>query len=155
MAARILVVDDQPAVVEMMAGVLRNRGYTVATALSGEQALAEVQAAPPDLVVSDILMPGMDGYELCRRLRAAPQTALLPVVLVTSVDAHQNERVRGLEAGADDFLSKPINWEELFARVGSLLRIKALQDELKEVNAQLEQRVREQVAQLQRLWRVK
>jgi class 3 adenylate cyclase len=114
-----------------------------------------VQAAPPDLVVSDILMPGMDGYELCRRLRAAPQTALLPVVLVTSVDAHQNERVRGLEAGADDFLSKPINWEELFARVGSLLRIKALQDELKEVNAQLEQRVREQVAQLQRLSRLK
>jgi class 3 adenylate cyclase len=79
----------------------------------------------------------------------------MPLVLVTSVDAHQNERVRGLEAGADDFLSKPVNWEELFARVGSLLRIKALQDELKDLNAKLEQRVRDQVSELQRLSRLK
>ena len=86
-------------------------------------------------MVSDILMPGMDGYELVRRLRAQPATALLPVILVTSLDA-QSERVKGIEAGADDFLAKPVNWEELFARVRSLLRVKALQDELKEVNAQ-------------------
>ena len=154
MAARILVVDDQRANVEMMAGVLEGRGYSVAMALDGEQALAQVRELRPDLVVSDILMPGMDGYEVCRRLRGAPETALLPVILVTSLDA-QNERIRGLEAGADDFLSKPVNWEELFARVRSLLRVKALQDELKEVNARLEQRVREQVAQLQRLSRLK
>ena len=151
---RILVVDDQRANAEMIAGVLRGRGYSVSTALDGHAALEQVREAPPDLVVSDILMPGMDGYELCRRLRGAPDTALLPLILVTSLDAH-NERIRGLEAGADDFLSKPVNWEELFARVGSLLRIKALQDELKEVNAKLEQRVREQVAQLQRLSRLK
>jgi adenylate cyclase len=154
MAARILVVDDQRANVEMLAGVLEGRGYSVAMALDGEQALAQVRELRPDLVVSDILMPGMDGYEVCRRLRGTPETALLPVILVTSLDA-QNERIRGLEAGADDFLSKPVNWEELFARVRSLLRVKALQDELKEMNARLEQRVREQVAQLQRLSRLK
>jgi class 3 adenylate cyclase len=154
MAARILVVDDQRANVEMMAGVLEGRGYAVTIAVDGGQALEQVRAACPDLVVSDILMPVVDGYELCRRLRGSPETALLPIILVTSLDA-QNERVKGLEAGADDFLSKPVNWEELFARVRSLLRIKALQDELKEVNAKLEQRVRDQVAQLQRLSRLK
>jgi class 3 adenylate cyclase len=105
-------------------------------------------------VVSDILMPCLDGYDLCRRLRSAPETALLPVILVTSLDA-QSERIKGLEAGADDFLSKPVNWEELFARVRSLLRVKALQDELKDVNAKLAERVRDQVAQLERLSRLK
>ena len=154
MPARILVVDDQRANVEMMAGVLKARGYAVSTAHDGEQALAQVREIRPDLVVSDILMPNVDGYELCRRLRGAPETALLPVILVTSIDAH-GERIKGLEAGADDFLAKPVNWEELFARVRSLLRVKALQDELKELNAQLEKRVREQVAQLARLSRLK
>jgi adenylate cyclase len=154
MTARILVVDDQRANVEMMAGVLKARGYTVCTAYDGQQALEQVREVQPDLVVSDILMPNMDGYELCRRLRAAPETALLPIVLVTSLEA-QGERIKGLESGADDFLSKPVNWEELFARVRSLLRIKALQDELKDVNAKLEKRVREQVSQLERLSRLK
>jgi len=151
---RILVVDDQRANVEMMAGVLRARGYEVLTALDGESALERVRAARPDIVVSDILMPGMDGYEMCRRLRADAATALLPVVLVTSLDP-QKERVKGLEVGADDFLSKPVNWEDLFARVRSLLRVKSLQDELKGWNAKLEERVREQVAQLERLGRLK
>src|SRR5690349_852730 len=154
MAARILVVDDQRANVEMMAGILRARGYTVSTAANGAQALETVREAKPDVVVADILMPEIDGYELCRRLRATPETALLPVILVTSIEAH-DERVKGLEAGADDFLSRPIKWEELFARVRSLLRVKALQDELKELNAQLEERVREQVKQLERLSRLK
>jgi adenylate cyclase len=151
---RILVVDDQRANVEMMAGVLRARGYEVLTALDGESALERVRAARPDIVVSDILMPGMDGYEMCRRLRADAATALLPVVLVTSLDP-QKERIKGLEVGADDFLSKPVNWEDLFARVRSLLRVKSLQDELKGWNAKLEERVREQVAQLERLGRLK
>jgi adenylate cyclase len=154
MSARILVVDDQRANVEMMAGVLKARGYTVCTAYDGVHALDQVRDTRPDLIVSDILMPNMDGYELCRRLRGAQETALLPIVLVTSLDG-QGERIKGLEAGADDFLSKPVNWEELFARVRSLLRIKALQDELKEVNAKLEKRVREQVSQLERLSRLK
>jgi adenylate cyclase len=128
MAARILVVDDQRANVEMMAGVLEGRGYAVVTAANGNQALERVAQARPDVVVSDILMPDMDGYQLCRRLRSAPETALLPVILVTSIEAH-DERIKGLEAGADDFLSKPLNQPELFARVRSLLRIKGLQDE--------------------------
>src|SRR5436189_1750133 len=154
MSGRILVVDDQRAIAEMMTGGLQGRGYEVLTAFDGETALRQVHAERPDLVVSDILMPNMDGYDLCRRLRGAPQTALLPIVLVTSLDA-QGERIKGLEAGADDFLSKPINWEELFARVRSLLRVKALQDELKDVNEKLAERVRDQVAQLERLSRLK
>src|SRR5258708_21636182 len=154
MAARILVVDDQRSNVEMLAGVLKARGYTVHTALDGQQALEQVRELHPDLVLSDILMPKLDGYDLGRRLRSAPETALLPVILVTSLDA-QSERIKGLEAGADDFLSKPVNWEELFARVRSLLRVKALQDELKDVNAKLAERVRDQVAQLERLSRLK
>src|SRR5258708_8795412 len=99
-------------------------------------------------------MPGMDGYELCRRLRAGPAPALLPVVLVTSLDP-QSERVKGIEAGADDFLAKPVNWAELFARVKRLLRVKALQDEIQTLHAVLQERVRAQVDQLQRLGRLK
>jgi class 3 adenylate cyclase len=154
MAGRILVVDDQRANAEMIAGVLQARGYEVLTALNGESALELVAANEPDLLVSDILMPGMSGYELCQRLRADPATTLLPVILVTSLDP-QSERVTGIKAGADDFLSKPVNWEELFARVKSLLRVKRLQDEVKSWNTQLEQRVREQVAQLEQLGRLK
>lgn len=159
--ARILVVDDQRANVEIAAQLLRVRGYEVETALSGEAALESVRNAAPDLMVMDIIMPGLDGYEVCRRLRADPATALLPIVLVTSLDP-QAERVRGIEAGADDFLSKPVNWPELFARVRALLRIKALQDEvrrqaeqLRHWNARLEDRVREQVTAIERLGRMK
>ena len=154
MSGRILVVDDQRANAEMVSGILQARGYEVFTALDGQTALEEVRQRTPDLVISDILMPGMDGYALCRRIRAQAATALLPVILVTSLDP-QAERVRGIEAGADDFLSKPVNWEELFARVRSLLRIKRLQDEVKTWNAKLEDRVREQVAQLEQLGRLK
>jgi adenylate cyclase len=153
LSSRILVVDDQPANVEMMCGVLEARGYRVDCAYDGDQALAIVAERAPDIIVSDILMPGTDGFELVRRLRASPATALLPVILVTSLE--ESERIKGLEAGADDFLSKPVKWEELFARVRSLLRVKTLQDELKEVNAKLEERVREQVSQLDRLSRLK
>lgn len=154
MRGRILVVDDQRANVEILAKVLQARGYEVLTAADGETALRQVAASNPDLIVSDILMPDMSGYELCRRLRADPSTTLLPVILVTSLDP-QAERLHGIEAGADDFLSKPVNWDELAARVKSLLRIKGLQDEVKSWNAKLEERVREQVAQLEQLGRLK
>jgi adenylate cyclase len=154
MAERILVVDDQRTNAEMLAGLLRNLGYEVETSHDSAEALALVQRDPPDLVVSDIVMPGMDGYELCRRLRADPSTALLPIVLVTST-YEQAERVKGIEAGADDFLTKPVNWAEMFARVKRLLRVKALQDEIKNLNAQLEERVRNQVGQLEQLGRMK
>ena len=154
MAERILVVDDQRTNAEIVAGLLRNLGYEVEIALEGAGALQRVRQMPIDLVISDIMMPGMDGYQLCRRLRADPATALLPVVLITSLDP-QVERVTGIEAGADDFLSRPVNWAELFARVKRLLRVKALQDEIQTLNRVLEERVRSQVAQLQRLGRLK
>src|SRR5574341_693991 len=154
MAERILVVDDQRTNAEMVAGLLRNLGYEVETAFDGESALELVRSRGTDLVISDILMPRLDGYELCRRLRANPATTLLPVILVTSADP-QTERVKGIEAGADDFIAKPVNWAELFGRVKRLLHVKALQDEVKQLNAKLEERVREQVTQLERLSRMK
>jgi adenylate cyclase len=126
----------------------------VSTAASGEEALARVAAEPPDLVLLDVMMPGLSGYDVCRRLRADPATALLPVVLCTSLDPQQ-ERVKGIEAGADDFLSKPVNQPELFARVKSLLRVKQLQDEVKAWNATLEERVARQLEEIGRLARLK
>jgi adenylate cyclase len=154
MAERILVVDDQRTNAEMVSGLLRNLGYEVSIAGDGAAALERVLASPPDLLVSDINMPKMNGYELCRRLRAESATALLPVILITSTEAN-TERIKGIEAGADDFLMKPVNWPELFGRVRRLLRVKALQDEVRTLNAQLEERVRDQVSQLQRLGRLK
>jgi len=161
---RILVVDDQRANVEMLAELLRSRGYLVDGAYDGEGALQKVAEMKPDLVISDIRMPGIDGYELTQRLRNDPATELLPVVLVTSIedrDGH-DERVKGIESGADDFLTKPVRYNELFARVRSLLRVKVLQDEvrrqaaeLREWNERLEQRVKEQVSAIDRLAKMK
>ncbi len=159
--SRILVVDDQRANIEIMAELLRSRGYLVDSAVSGEEALDRVRTDPPDLVITDIIMPGMSGYEVCMRLRADPATALTPVVLVTSLDPQQ-ERITGIEAGADDFISKPVNWAELFARVRALLKLKKLQDEvrrqaeqLRDWNLKLEERVEEQVSSIERLGRLK
>ena len=159
--AKILVVDDTPHNVKLLADILGAKGYEVSTAVNGELALASVAASQPDLILLDIMMPGLSGYDVCRKLREDPATALLPIVLCTSLDP-QAERVKGIEAGADDFLTKPINQAELFARVKSLLRIKSLQDEvvaktaqLAEWNEKLEGRVQEQVAQLERFGRLK
>src|SRR6267378_115913 len=115
-------------VVALTASVTPTDRSEVTTAASGEQALESIARQPPDLVLLDIMMPGISGYEVCRKIRENPATALLPVVLATSLDPNQ-ERVKGIEAGADDFLAKPVNQAELFARVKSLLRIKGLQDE--------------------------
>jgi adenylate cyclase len=152
--ARILIVDDTPQNVKLLADLLTVKGYAVGTAADGTAALEKLAVDAPDLVLLDVVMPGLSGYDVCRKIRENPRTALLPVVLVTALDPQQ-ERVKGIEAGADDFLSKPINQQELFARVRSLLRIKRLQDEVREWNAKLEERVREQVAQLERLGRLK
>jgi len=152
--ARILVVDDTPMNVKLLEGVLTGHGYEVLTAGSGAAALERVREDRPDLVLLDVVMPELSGYEVCRRLRADESTRLLPIVMVTALDPGQ-ERVKGIEAGADDFLTKPINQAELLARVRSLLRVKALHDELGELNRTLEQRVRDQVAQLERLGRLR
>ena len=152
--AKILIVDDTPHNVKLLADLLAVKGYAVLTASSGAQALEKVETEAPDLVLLDVVMPAMSGYEVCRKIRGNPATAVLPVVMVTALDPAQ-ERVKGIEAGADDFLSKPINQQELLARVRSLLRIKELHDELAEWNRTLEQRVAAQVAQLERLDRLK
>jgi class 3 adenylate cyclase len=158
---KVLIVDDTPLNLKLLGDLLAIKGYAVTTAPSGEEALAKLVADTPDIVLLDVMMPGLSGYDVCRRIRANADTALLPVVMVTSLDPQQ-ERVRGIEAGADDFLSKPINQPELFARVRSLLRVKALQDEvrrqaeaLKRWNDELEDRVSQQVEQLQRLSQLK
>ena len=161
MAAHILVVDDVAKNVKLLADVLAVKGFRISTAASGEEALRSVANDPPDLILLDVMMPGISGYDVCRRLRADPQHAILPIVLVTALDPAK-ERITGLDAGADDFLSKPINQAELMARVRSLLRIKQLYDEVQQQksalaqwNRTLEQRVAEGVAQVERMGRLK
>jgi class 3 adenylate cyclase len=161
MTAHILVVDDVAKNVKLLADVLTVKGFRTSTAASGAEALASIAADPPDLVLLDVMMPGMSGYEVCKAIRADPKTGILPVVLVTALDPAQ-ERINGLEAGADDFLTKPVNQAELMARVRSLLRIKALYDqvqsqksELEVWNRTLEQRVADGVEQLERVGRLK
>jgi len=158
---RILVVDDIPQNVKLLTDLLTIKGYDVVTASNGEEALVRIKAEKPDLVLLDVMMPGISGYDVCRRIREDPETTLLPIVLCTSLDPQQ-ERINGIAAGADDFLGKPINQPELFARVASLLRIKRLHDQtvrqaaqLADWSATLEQRVAEQVAENERLARLK
>ena len=161
MNERILVVDDTALNVKLLADLLGAKGYRTVTAASGPEALAKLEADKPDLVLLDVMMPGMSGYEVCQAIRANPAHAMLPVVLVTALDPAK-ERAKGLDAGADDFLSKPVNQAELLARVKSLLRIKTLydevhrqKDELAEWNRTLEQRVADGVKQLEQVGRLK
>jgi adenylate cyclase len=152
--AKILVVDDTANNVKLLKDLLTMRGYAVVTASSGVEGLEQIEKERPDLVLLDVMMPGMNGYDVCRRIRENPATGVLPVMMVTALDPGQ-ERIKGLEAGADDFLTKPINQPELLARVRSLLRIKELWDQVIDLNRTLEQRVDEQVAQLERMGRLK
>jgi putative two-component system response regulator len=128
-APTILIVDDLPESARLLQRMLRQQDYRVVLAQDGSEALEIFRAEPPDLALLDVMMPKVDGFETCRRLKADPRTRLIPVVLVTSLNETQ-DRVRGLEAGADDFITKPVNAAELNARVRSLLRIKRYTDEL-------------------------
>lgn len=131
MSARILVVDDVDVNVRLLEAKLTLEYYDVLTCNDGSTALAMAAEAQPDLVLLDVMMPGMDGFETCRRLKAQVETRHIPVVLVTALDGRE-DRIRGLEAGADDFLTKPIDDVVLFARVRSLTRLKQIMDELRE-----------------------
>ena len=131
MSARILVVDDVDVNVRLLEAKLTLEYYDVLTCNDGSTALAMATEAQPDLVLLDVMMPGMDGFETCRRLKAQVETRHIPVVLVTALDGRE-DRIRGLEAGADDFLTKPIDDVVLFARVRSLTRLKQIMDELRE-----------------------
>jgi two-component system, cell cycle response regulator len=130
MTARVLVVDDILSNVKLLEAKLSAEYFEVITAFNGEQALAKVADELPDIILLDVMMPGMDGFEVCRRIKAAPKTAHIPVILVTALD-QPSDRVTGLEAGADDFLTKPVHDLALFARVRSLVRLKMMTDELR------------------------
>lgn len=126
---RVLVVDDHPDTMTLMRELLSSRGYDVIAVSDAEQAEAEIVRRVPDLILSDVIMPGKSGYEFCHELKENPLTRLVPFVLITGL-SDREDRVRGIESGADDFLSKPIFPEELFARVKSLLKLKEFTDEL-------------------------
>ena len=130
MTARVLVVDDIPANVKLLEARLVAEYFDVVTAEDGFKALGICDQEQVDIILLDIMMPGMDGFEVCERLKANPKTAHIPVVMVTALD-QPSDRVRGLKAGADDFLTKPVNDLQLIARVKSLVRLKAVSDELR------------------------
>ncbi|MBX3531032.1 MAG: PleD family two-component system response regulator [Rhizobiaceae bacterium] len=130
MTARILVVDDIPANVRLLEARLSAEYFNVLTASSGPEALEACMAGRVDVVLLDVMMPGMDGFEVCRRLKSDPATSHIPVVMVTALD-QASDRVRGLDAGADDFLTKPVNDLQLVTRVKNLVRLKTLTDELR------------------------
>jgi class 3 adenylate cyclase len=165
---RILIVDDEPINLDILQTRLSVHGYEILTATDGEEALAVATARRPDLILLDIMMPKMDGIDVCRRLKADSSLPFMPIILVTA-KADSKDIVAGLEAGADEYLTKPVDQAALVARVKSMLRIKALHDtaqeqaarleaqslQLAEWNRTLEQRVTEQLAELQRVGRLK
>jgi CheY-like chemotaxis protein len=133
---RILVVDDESLNRQVLGKILEGQGYQVTFAVDGLQALEQVAAAPPDVILLDVMMPRMDGFEVCRRLKADPATMPIPILIVTALDARA-DRVKGVSAGADDFLSKPIDPEELALRVRNAVYRKQLYDELASKYAEL------------------
>ncbi len=159
-APSILIVDDTPQNIRLMEAILTPAGYTVQGISRGEEALDLVVKRAPDLILLDLMMPGIDGHEVCRRLRSMAVSQVLPVIMVTSTGDEQ--KVRAIEAGADDFIVRPVNPAELLARIRSLLRVKEYHDtierqasELAEWNRTLEQRVQAQLEELERAGRLR
>ena len=158
---RILIVDDNATNVKVLQTRLVAEGYEVITAADGEAGLAAARQQAPDLILLDVMMPKLDGFEVCRRLRADAEFPFTPIIMVTAM-ADSKDVVAGLEAGGDEYLTKPVDHAALAARVRSMLRIKRLHDqvetlaaEVKEWNASLERRVAEQVAELERVGRLR
>lgn len=144
---RILIVDDEETNLKLIIAMLKRYGYIFETAADGAEALVKTKSYKPDLILLDIIMPEMDGYETCKRLKENPETRHIPVVMVT-VLADREAKIKGLEAGANDFLTKPVDTSELTIRTKNLLRIKEFEDFLKVHNELLETEVREKTAQL-------
>lgn len=134
--ARILIVDDHEDNVELLRARLEHRGFTCTTARDGVEALAAVEAEPPDLILLDLMMPRIDGFEVARRIKQNPKLPFIPIIVQTALDDVEH-KVEGLSAGADDYITKPINFAELEARVRSMLRIKRLQEALEIANEEL------------------
>jgi len=143
----ILVVDDQPQNFELLEAYLVPQGYEVLTAATGEEALKKLFSNQIDLILLDIIMPGMDGFEVTRRVRQDDKTRLLPIILVTALKETE-DRVKGIEAGCDDFITKPVNKIELLARVKSLLKVKAYNDLLSNYRKELESEVSKRTEEL-------
>ena len=141
-SATILVVDDDPRNLRLMESILKSSGYPVLSARDGEEALGTLARERVDAVLLDVMMPGMSGFEVCGRIRGRYETRLLPVIMVTALNSLE-EKVQALEIGADDFLSKPVNRVELLAKLRTILRAKALHDEVEQTRLQLEQKNRE------------
>src|SRR5574337_411513 len=133
---RLLIVDDNEQNIDLLTALMQVDGYEVVAAADGLEALARVAASPPDLILLDIMMPKLDGYAVCRRLKEAASTRLVPIVLLTALGA-EDARIRGIEAGADDFIRKPFSRTELRARIRSLLQLKAFTDELEHAETML------------------
>jgi signal transduction histidine kinase len=148
-AATILVVDDEPNNVDVVRHFLEMEGLRVVGAMDGEAALERLAVHAPDVILLDVIMPGPDGFEICRRLKADPHTVFIPVVLLTALRG-VDDRIKGAAAGADDFVSKPFDHVELVTRVKSLVRVKRLHDQIEAHNRELERRVAERTADLQR-----
>src|SRR5688572_3191747 len=136
LTGRILVVDDHEDNIELLRARLEAWGYDVDAAADGQQALDQVQASPPDLILLDVMMPTIDGNEVARRIKQNPSLPFIPIIMQTALDSTES-KVEGLEAGADDYITKPIEFAELKARLRSMLRIKRLQEELEERERQL------------------
>ncbi len=147
--ARILVVDDQAQNRRLLRALLEPEGYLIEVAASGQEALEAVRACPPDLVLLDLMMPGMDGFTVAQALKGDPETASIPIIMVSAHD-DRTARLRGLESGAEDFLTKPVDRTELWLRVRNLLRLKELADALSVQSAGFEQQVLARTADLQR-----
>jgi putative two-component system response regulator len=147
-ARRILVVDDMEQNLALLGALVRSLGYEVETARDGLEALSKVPLGT-DLVLLDVMMPGLDGYEVARRVRADPRTSDLPIILVTVLDSRE-DRVRAIQAGASDFIAKPVDKSELQVRISSQLKLKAAQDELKRGQAELEVRVAQRTEELRK-----
>ena len=130
MTAQILVVDDVPANIKLLEAKLSSEYYDVVTAKDGPEAIELTKKRKPDLVLLDVMMPGMDGFEVCRKLKEDAEVSHIPIVMVTAL-SEKSDRLKGLEAGADDFITKPLNDMALFSRVRSLVRIKTLLDEVR------------------------